>query len=55
MNLIIFTMLFLILAGLFLIIAGSISNKYGSQMGQPTMGCGILLIAFVIFIILIWP
>ncbi|PKR94570.1 Transposase for insertion sequence element D [Bacillus cereus Rock4-18] len=37
---------------LFLIIAGSISNKHGSQMGQPTMRCGILLIAFII---LIWP
>ncbi|MDA2621259.1 hypothetical protein PDQ07_25660 [Bacillus cereus] len=52
---IIFTMLFLVLAGVFLIIAGLISNKFGSRLGQPTMGCGMLLIVFVIFLIFIWP
>lgn len=55
MDLIIFTMIFIILAGVFLIIAGSMSDRYGLKMGQPVMGCGIVLIVFVVVLIFIWP
>ena len=48
-------MLFLILAGLFIIFAGLNADKWAHKAGQPLMGCGIVLIVFVVVLIFIWP
>ncbi|HHT7062984.1 TPA: hypothetical protein ACTZ5S_005571 [Bacillus cereus] len=51
----IFVMSLIILAGVFLILVGLNANRWGYYIGQPTMGCGIVLILFVVVLIIIWP
>lgn len=48
-------MLLIILTGVVLILVGSSANRWGHNSGQPLMGCGVVLIVFVVVLILIWP